>query len=719
MIDLLFYEALQQPADKRRSWLEQKCSDQQLLNEVLTLLNAHEKAGEFLQHPINLEYNQHLKVDLLRRQLGPYFIDTLIAHGGMGRVYRAHRVDGEYEQQVAIKLIESAHIDTELLRHERQILADLHHPNIVSLLDGGTLEEGIPYLVMEYVRGQPIHDFVREQGLNEQQIIRLFCSLVSVISLIHQHGIVHCDLKPDNILITERGDLKLLDFGVAHYLATVSENANTLSAMTPEYASVQRRNHHSPEVTDDIYSLGVLLGVLLTGHKPEIQHTSETVFDVNYSLIESQLSQEMKAVFLKATHPDTTLRYHSVDKLNADLFRWFDQLPLLAMENVPVYRIQKWLLRNRYSIVAGTILLLVTGMAISLHGQQQKTEQTQATIVAQVDATLKELDDRLEKLKGSTQARITGTENTLNRLEKLSEGQTKDQHLTRIMADAHLKLGELLGHLFHLHLGEFQRSRKHLQQALVLYQEILALDPENFSIAMQYAKAQRMLVAQMVFLDGKTKQGLAKLLKTRDWLNQLQPNNLYEYGQLAVQCLAIAHLHTRLGQLRSADEDFRMVEKLLLQSNEETSDYEREHNKRIYNFFLDEKAAFELASQNYPAAEHAYHQALQKYQNKPFWRDRRRVSRANYALACIGLIRGKPVADARSRLFQAREIAQSIVQEYPNALSPQWELVRYSGLKNDTLYTRENWIKAFNCEKAYQLIDPPVPVSAEVQLSSK
>jgi len=710
-LELLFCQALQQAAEDRRDWLKKCCADEAMLNEVLSLLDAHEQAGDFMDQPLQVDVDSVVESELVGRQLGPYLIDSLMAHGGMGRVYRAHRNDGAYEQQVAIKLIESGNIDPALLRYERQILADLHHPNIVSLIDGGSLEEGIPYLVMEYIQGRPIDQYVREEQLSRHQTLRLFCSLARVVSQTHQYGVIHCDLKPDNILVTDEGDLKLLDFGVAHlYSIAAAEQVPLSHALTPEYASPQRHKDPLPRVSDDIYSLGVIFGVMLSGERPGKLLTGDGGCRAQLSHIETHLGRERRAIFRKATHPDPQRRYQTVDEMNADIFRWFDREPLLAMGDKPGYRSRKFLRRYWLRISISTAMLVLTISMLSIwQSQKERAEQAQTLAVAQVESVLRELDDRMERLSGSTLARISAIEETLNRLEQMSLQQPSDHEIKRAVADANMKLGDLLGHPFHLHLNQFERSRVHLERALALYRELFIEEPESFPAAMQMAKVERMLVVLTVYLDGQLEKGLGRLQKTLSVLKQLKRSTLLHNGQLAIQHLAIAHVLTRLGRLEEAADSYHKVAVLLQHPNDSEGEYEQEHNRRIYNFFLDEKAAFILASGDHINAQIAFEGILQRSEGSTFWRDQRRRSRSHYALACIGLLNQGSMTEVANHLHKAREIVRSLVQEYPAAVSLQWELARYAPLDEVIPDSNSAWAAAFDCHNAYRIMDPPMP----------
>jgi serine/threonine protein kinase len=271
-------KAIGTPDAERPAFLEETCSgDVQLRAEVESLLQSHHQAGtEFLQEPA---------VDLLAlspalfqagtrvgRRIGVYQILEQIGEGGMGEVYRAVRADGQYDKEVAIKLVRTGMDRSSVLerfRHERQVLASLDHPNIARLFDGGTTEDGIPYLVMELIEGIPIDEYCDNNKLTVTERLRLFLQVCSAVQYAHQRLVIHRDIKPGNILVTHDGTPKLLDFGIAKILDADSSSKTTLiNPMTPEYASPEQVRGEPITTATDVYSLGVVLYQLLTGRSP-------------------------------------------------------------------------------------------------------------------------------------------------------------------------------------------------------------------------------------------------------------------------------------------------------------------------------------------------------------------------------------------------------------------------------------------------------------------
>ena len=275
----LFETALAQEPAARAVFLAGAAPDDPVLaEEVLRLLASDAKAGAFLSTPpgatsLGLASRAAFTVPV-GRHIGPYRILAEIAQGGMGAVYRAVRDDDQYQKQVAIKLVRGGmgpDLVIERFKAERQILANLEHPNIARLIDGGATEEGWPWFSMEYVEGRPIDAYCVSRGLSTRQRLELFRTVCSAVQYAHQRLVIHRDLKPRNILVTDDGTPKLLDFGIAKLLSTEAGHGATLTGsglMTPEYASPEQVRGHLITTTSDVYSLGVLLYELLVGTRP-------------------------------------------------------------------------------------------------------------------------------------------------------------------------------------------------------------------------------------------------------------------------------------------------------------------------------------------------------------------------------------------------------------------------------------------------------------------
>jgi serine/threonine protein kinase len=276
--------AIALPSGKRSAYLDQTCSaDAELRAEVESLLLSHERADSvFLKTPvvdlkIAIAETEH-EPGRAGHRIGVYQIVQELGRGGMGEVYRAVRADGQYDKQVAIKLVRGG-FDTsyvlERFRHERQILASLDHPNIARLYDGGTTEDGIPYLVMELIEGIPIDQYCETHDLDIPERLKLFNQVCAAVQYAHQRLVIHRDIKPGNILVTADGVPKLLDFGIAKILdPSAGAEVTMIRSMTPEYASPEQIRGEPITTATDIFSLGVVLYRLLTGRSPYPENTN-------------------------------------------------------------------------------------------------------------------------------------------------------------------------------------------------------------------------------------------------------------------------------------------------------------------------------------------------------------------------------------------------------------------------------------------------------------
>src|SRR5882724_7994972 len=273
----LFETVLERDRDTRAAFLAAaSAGDTVLYEEVQKLLIAHDHVDAYMVPPVLVPPNAMEYPRLEGRRIGPYEILREIGHGGMGSVYFAVRSDDIYRKHVAFKVLRSAS-NKEVIRRfqqERRILASLEHPNIATLLDGGTTEEGLPYFVMEYVEGHPLFSYCDSHKLTIAERLRLFRKVCSAVQYAHQHRVIHRDLKPSNVLVTTEGVPKLLDFGIAKLLdpdlasQTLDPTTAAVRLMTPEYASPEQVLGETVTPGSDVYSLGVLLYELLTDHRP-------------------------------------------------------------------------------------------------------------------------------------------------------------------------------------------------------------------------------------------------------------------------------------------------------------------------------------------------------------------------------------------------------------------------------------------------------------------
>ena len=401
--------ALELDCAHRAAYLERACADLSLRREVESLIAVHEQAGtDFLSSgPVPafvVEDEPRFRL-LPGKRIGPYEILEEIALGGMGAVYRAIRADGQYKQQVALKIVR-ADLGIELtatrFRNERQILASLDHSNIAKILDGGTTAEGLPYFVMEIIDGLPITDYCDKHKLSINPRLNIFRAVCSAVHYAHQHLVIHRDIKPGNILVTVEGVPKLLDFGLARILES-GDNAHQpeqtislLRLLTPEYASPEQFKGEPITTASDIYSLGVVLYELLTGRTPYNVPT-HTPHEVSRAVCESEpekpstavrrmqspgdgkrkriddstlnaaregsheklskrLIGDLDNIILMALRKEPQRRYASVEQFAQDIRRHLEHLPVIARKDTAAYRASKFITRHKAGVAAGVLV---------------------------------------------------------------------------------------------------------------------------------------------------------------------------------------------------------------------------------------------------------------------------------------------------------------------------------------------------------------------------
>jgi eukaryotic-like serine/threonine-protein kinase len=349
-IEEIFEAAVALPQSQRESFLAESCGrDDKLRSQINAMLAADEKESDLNLNVADLGANvlfaEQEKVDQnVGRRIGNYRIIREIGRGGMGAVYEAERDDAEFRQRVAIKLIKRG-MDTDFIlrrfRHERQILANLNHPFIARLFDGGTTDDRLPYFIMEYVEGERITSYCENRNLNLAERLRLVLKVCAAIDYAHKQKIVHRDIKPGNILVTDDGQVKLLDFGIAKFLdpERPNETANSITGrliLTPEYASPEQIRGLAATPASDIYSLGTLLYRLLTGKHPYQKQDSplpelaravcEETPPAPSTVVESEnsfkIGSDLDAIVLKSLRKNPDERYASIAEFAADLERF-------------------------------------------------------------------------------------------------------------------------------------------------------------------------------------------------------------------------------------------------------------------------------------------------------------------------------------------------------------------------------------------------------------
>lgn len=343
-------------------------------------------------------------------RIGAYRIIELLGSGGMGEVYRAERADGQFEQQVAIKLMRSGLSDrAQRFQAERQTLARLEHPNIAGLRDGGVAEDGRLFMVMDLVRGLPITQWCREHGCSLTQRLQLFSAICDAVAYAHRKLVVHRDIKPNNVLVTEEGEVKLLDFGVARLLDQASTQDTLEGAMSPGYAAPEQLTGEPITTATDIYALGVLLFELLTGANPWGREALPLAALVGRVLQEQvppasrfadrqalapvpakALRGDLDAIIAKAMRAQPESRYESVTQMQQDISCTLLSQPVSARAGARWYVVGRFVKRHRWGLAAAAVVILaVLGAAGGIAWQGHIAKQESARALAVKDFLVK------------------------------------------------------------------------------------------------------------------------------------------------------------------------------------------------------------------------------------------------------------------------------------------------------------------------------------------
>lgn len=496
----LFDAVLEQAPGERQVFLQASCpSDAALRAEVTALLDALADAGSRYDSPVVTSD------PLLDRQLGPYRILRRLGAGGMGAVYLAARADDQFRRLVAVKAIRPDLLDEHTRRrfeNERHTLAALEHPNIVRLLDGGTTDDGIPYLVMDYVEGQPIDRFCRDRGLSIAERLDLFLPLCAAVHYAHQNLVVHRDLKPANVLVTPAGIPKLLDFGIAKLLrpeyaaGSIGLTRTMAQPMTLEYASPEQILGQPVTTASDIYVLGVVLFTLLTGRHPFDALTNSS-YELERAICETepckpseaapaelahQLRGDLDTIVLTAMRKEPQKRYASAERLAEDIRRYRQGQTVTARGNSLAYRAGKFVGRNKIA-VCGSVLavVLLAALGVSDHADRLRAEHRFRDLRDFANFTINDLDTAMQTA-GMTAAReqvVTKASAYLDALAKESRG---DDALQLEVANGYLKVANIQGNLYAGNTGKLATAQASATKALAVIEELARRRAEDPAI---------------------------------------------------------------------------------------------------------------------------------------------------------------------------------------------------------------------------------------------
>ncbi len=535
-LEEIFDEACALDEDSRRAVLAVKCAgNPELRTEAERLLRAYdeERAANAEAHTGNAG-----------RRFGVWQTIRLLGRGGMGEVWLAERADGQLEQKAALKILSpylAAPDSLSRFRRERQLLARLEHPNIARLLDGGMSSSGEPYLVMEYVEGIRLDRYCEEQKLPVRGRLELMVKVCAAVTTAHQHLVVHRDLKPANILVTDDGEPKLLDFGIAKVLdseATAERTATANVFLTPMYASPEILRGEPATVASDVYSLGVVLYELLTGRRPfdaaklgpaGLLHAVTTT-----DAAPPGADRDLDSIALKALARNPDERYGSAAQFADDMRRYLDGLPVTAVPPSSLYVAQKFVRRNRVAVIASAVLLLslAAGLAGTLWQAQVAREERANAEQRFNDARklanylLFDLYDSVGKVPGTLPVQADTARRALQYLDRLAASKSDDPALREELAEGYLRLGTIFGRRLGLgdRLGDSAQAIAIDRKALAIVEPLVKEQSGNIAAQRTRASIQEQLGGAKS-MAGQYTEGFAALRNAAESFEKIAVSN--------------------------------------------------------------------------------------------------------------------------------------------------------------------------------------------------
>jgi serine/threonine-protein kinase len=488
----LFDAAVELLPAERDAYLSSRCSDDpELRVQVESLIAASESGSVGLRDAV-LGAAQRLAPELAAGQrVGPWELVREIGHGGMGAVFLARRADGEYEAEVAVKLIGGARTEEHLrrFRAERQILSDLEHPNIARMVGGGTTDEGVPWVAMELVHGIPLDRYCAEHESSVEERLALFLDVCAAVRYAHRHLVVHRDLKPANILVTAEGVPKLLDFGIAKLLAPgatdADETASAMRLLTPAYASPEQLRGTAVTVATDVYGLGVILYQLLAGRLPH-DVAGKTLGEIERLICEDEpvrpsaaasspagarrLRGDLDTIVMTALQKDPRRRYESVERLADDVHRHLSALPVRARADSRAYRVGRFVRRHRAGVsvsAAGVVLLTAFAIAMGVQARRLAVERDAATVARAKAEQVASFLSSVFEVADPSQSRGE----TVTARELLDEGARRVDAELAEQPDVQASMMRLIGNTYGT-LGLHRQAHPLLERALAAHRRL-------------------------------------------------------------------------------------------------------------------------------------------------------------------------------------------------------------------------------------------------------
>ena len=586
-------KVLAMPGGEREGWLSSlRESDPGLASLVATLLDEHRLLGQ--EHFLEVSPAQLPEPALAGQSIGTYTLVSAIGHGGMGSVWLARRNDGRFERKAAVKFLNLALMGRggeERFKREGRILGQLGHPHIAELLDAGVSSAGQPYLILEYVDGQHADAYCDQHTLSVEARIHLFLDVLAAVAHAHTNLVVHRDIKPSNVLITSHGQVKLLDFGIAKLLEDEAQpGAATLltqeagSALTPQYAAPEQVTGEPVTTATDVYALGVLLFLLLTGEHPAGPgpHSAAKLLKVIVETepprmstvlarggtegeriaasasrraatperLRRRLRGDLDTIVAKALKKNPRARYASVNAMAEDLGRYLRHEPIRARPDAMAYRAAKFLRRYWLPVSAAALVIASLSAGLFTASRERAVAERRFSQLRQLSNKTFDLDEDIRDLPGSTQARQRLVSAALEYLNGLAPAAHGDLELSQDIADGYWRVAGIQGVPTQLNLGEPQKAEANLKRADELTESVLASRPRDRRALLRSAglAQDRMILAQEEHRDaealgyaGRAAQRLDEFVRLGDATDPERLQIAGEYGNIA-----LAHLNMHM-----------------------------------------------------------------------------------------------------------------------------------------------------------------------------
>lgn len=532
-LDEIYQHASELPRSDRAAYLDEACAgDPELRAEAEGLL-GQDTETHFLDQPAIDKAGTLLRVasadavserppDELKpgERVGPYRVEAEIGRGGMGVVYQASRVDGAFQQQVALKLTRRSAAGpgiADRFRRERQILALLNHPNIARILDGGAIADGRPYYVMELVTGETVTEYCVKRGLPLRKRLDLFLQICSAVAHAHRILIIHRDLKPANIMVTAEGNVKLLDFGIAKIFQPDFDDPAVTRAsagmmLTPDYASPEQVRGEPVTTGTDVYALGLILHEMLTGKRAQ-RVGSSAMLDVEKVVCRTNptrpsdtavegaaytstaLRGDIDNIVSKALQKDAAARYATVNQFAEDVERYLAGKPVAARRDSFLYRAGKFVSRNKLAVsaAAAVVVSLAAGIGVAMW-QARIARQHFEAVRSLANSLINEIDPLVAAVPGTTKARHLIIRRSLEYLDRVSHARASDPALLIEIADAYQAIAGILGNRNRANLGDYPGAMAAFRKALELRRQAERIAPSEENrvrIAQAAARAAR------------------------------------------------------------------------------------------------------------------------------------------------------------------------------------------------------------------------------------